>query len=867
MPLKAGTRLGPYEVVAAIGAGGMAEVYRARDSRLGREVAVKVLPGEAAGQPARLRRFETEARTLAALEHPHILAVHDFGVAGSHAYIVSELLAGQTLRERLRQGDLSVAKALELLAQAARGLAAAHAKGIVHHDLKPENLFVTPDGHIKILDFGLARLRDDEEPDTTTDSVPLGGVTLSRTTRTGQLLGTPGYLSPEQLQGKVPDHRADIFALGVVLYEALAGRAPFRRDSAADTMAAIVRDDPPPLGADGRRVPPIVEGVVRRCLEKRPEERFQSAHDLALALESLAQASSLGGDDAAPPRLAPARRRLARVVALALVALSLGAAFLWGRRSTNRPVPRFQRLTFRRGDVASARFSPDGQTVFYSARWAGQPSRLFSVRFDGVESRDIGLNASLAATTPGSMGVVLPNGTLAQMSLQGGVPREICEHVVAADWAPDGTLAIVRRVTASDSRLGLLLGRSQIECPPGHVLYTPTSLAEIGRLRVSPHGERIAFIERPSGKTDPAGSVVVMNRQGQATTLSSGWISIGGIAWSPDGREVWFTATKSGASQSLHAVTFAGHERLLAQVGANLVLQDISRDGRALLTQGRVAWEVRGRLGSDSEERDYSWLDGTLAAIFSDDGRSFIFNEAADGGGAGAGAYLRRSDGSPPVRLGDGAPLTISPDGEWVVCMNIAFPRGLRLVPTGPGEARALKGGRVKEFQWAYYLPSGERIVVAGSEKGRPTRLWVQDLPEGEPRPFTPEGTTLRHPAITPDGRFVAGLAAQAGTLSALYPIDGGPPRPIPGIAAGEVPLRFTLDGRFLFVWEEGGVAVRVARLDLATGTRRPWLGSAPPDRSGVGRIAGVDVTLDGRSYLYTYWRSLSDLYVVTGLR
>jgi len=867
MPLKAGTRLGPYEVVAAIGAGGMGEVYRARDSRLERDVAVKVLPEEAADQPERLHRFETEARTLAALEHPNILAVYDFGVAEGHPYIVSELLAGQTLRERLRHGDLSVAKALELIAQSARGLAAAHAKGIIHRDLKPENLFVTPDGRVKILDFGLARLRDEHEPDAAPPVVPSEAITLSRTTRTGQLLGTPGYLSPEQLQGERADHRADIFGLGVVLYEALAGRAPFRRDSAAETMAAIVRDDPPPLNGQGRRVPPVVESVVRRCLEKRPEERFQSAHDLALALESLAQASGLGGEDAVAPAVATARRRLARAVAGVLLALTVGGAFLWGRRTGDRPVPRFQRLTFRRGSVDSARFSPDGQTVFYSARWGGQPPRLFSVRMDGVESRDVGLDASLAATTAGEMAVVLPSGTLARLPLQVGVPREITEDVVAADWAPDGTLAVVRRVGGSAGTAGSQLSRAQVEFPVGHLLVVPESGTEFSSIRVSPRGDRIALVELPSGKTDAAGSVVTIDHQGRRAVLASGWITIDGLAWSPEGREVWFTATKLGLSQSLHAVTLAGRERLIAQTGTNVVLKDISQDGRALLTQGRVAWEVRGRMGSDGEERDYSWLDGTAPTVFSPDGRLFTFSESGDGGGSRWEAYLRRTDGSSPVRLGDGFPLAVSPDGKWVLCFNNAFPRELRLVPTGPGEARTLRRGRVNDYQWAFFLPDGTGVVVVGSEKGRPKRIWTQALPDGEPQPFSPEGTTTLGPAVTPDGRFVAGLSAEAGAAYALYPVAGGPSRAIRGLVATDQPLRFSPDGRFLFAQEASGVPVRVVRLDLATGERRRWLALAPPDRSGVASIPVIDVTPDGRSYLYDYLRDLSDLYVVSGLR
>ena len=608
---------------------------------------------------------------------------------------------------------------------------------------------------------------------------------------------------------------------------------------------------------------------MRRCLEKRPEERFQSAHDLALAMESLAQASRLGGDASASPRVAPARRRLAWSVTGALVALAVGGAFLRGRESADKLVPRFQRLTFRQGTVESARFSPDGQTVLYSARWGGEPTRLFSVRLDGPDSRDLGLGAALAATTWGEMAVILPGRTLARLPLQGGVPREVCKHVVSADWAPDGTLAIVRETEASESSLGWMLSRYQIESPPGHVLYHAGSLADVEALRVAPRGDRMAFVEHRWGKTDDAGSVVVIDDQGRKVTLSAGWTAIHGLAWSADGREVWFTATKSGVSQSLHAVTLSGRERLLAQVGANLVLQDISRDGRALLTQGRVAWEVRGRLASDSAERDYSWLDGTQAAIFSRDGRSFIFNEAADGGGARLGAYLRRSDGSLPVRLGDGAPLSISPDGEWVVCMSTVFPRRLRLVPRGPGEARALQSGSLNDIQWAHYLPNGTSLVLAGSEAGRPTRLWVQDLPDGEPRPFTAEGTTMRNGAITPDGRFVAGLSAKPGALFSLFPISGGPGQAIRGIAAGDEPMRFSPDGRFLFVFarQADPLSVRVVRLDPLTGRRQPWLETSPPDRSGVGEILGVDVTPDGRSYLYNYPRELSDLYVVSALQ
>jgi eukaryotic-like serine/threonine-protein kinase len=448
--------------------------------------------------------------------------------------------------------------------------------------------------------------------------------------------------------------------------------------------------------------------------------------------------------------------------------------------------------------------------------------------------------------------------------VDGGVPREIADHVAEADWAPDGTLAIIRES-----------GRRRIEFPPGHVLYE--SGGRISALRVSPGGDRVAFIEIGSTQhrvsniaTEAAGSVVVMDRQGQRTVLSTGWTSIGGLAWAPDGREVWFTATKSGISQALHAVTLTGRERLVVRGGGILWLHDIFRDGRVLLTQGRASIEARGRMGKDTIEREYSWLDGTLGAIFSPDGRSFTFSEAADGGGPASGAYLRKADGSPPVRLGDGWALSISPDGKWVVCSNIGLPRELRLVPTGAGEPRKLRRGTISEYDWAYFLPDGKRLVVAGSEAGRPPRLFVQELPDGEPQAFTPEGTGLEPlpAAITPDGRFVAAAPIVGERRFALYPVGGGAPQPIPGIGAGDTPLRFSPDGASVYVLEPSGPGNRVVRLNLATGRKTPWLDLAPPDAAGFwGSTSFVDIAPDGRSYLYSYWRIVSDLFVVEGLR
>jgi serine/threonine protein kinase len=288
MPIAAGTKFGPYEILAPVGAGGMGEVYRARDARLGREVAIKILPEGFTQHPDRLRRFEQEARVVATLNHPNILAIHDIGAEGGAPYLVTELLDGEPLREKMKAGALPVRRALEYAHGIAQGLAAAHEKGIVHRDLKPENVFVTRDGRVKILDFGLAKLARTESG---AEGALLDSPTMDQGTTPGVVLGTVGYMAPEQVRGQAADHRSDIFALGAMLYEMVAGARAFHRETSAETMTAILRDDPPEF-AEGHRIPPGLERIVRRCLEKAPEQRFQSARDLAFALEAVSGVST-----------------------------------------------------------------------------------------------------------------------------------------------------------------------------------------------------------------------------------------------------------------------------------------------------------------------------------------------------------------------------------------------------------------------------------------------------------------------------------------------------------------------------------------------------------------------------------------------
>ena len=578
--LSPGARLGPYQIVASIGAGGMGEVFRARDTRLDRDVALKVLPAAIAASPDRLQRFDQEARAAAALSHPNIVVVHDVGVDQGVAFVVSELLEGQTLRQVLEAGAVPSRKATDYAIQIANGLAAAHDRGIVHRDLKPENIFITRDGRAKVLDFGLAKLV----------TAPLMSATQATALNTdpGTVLGTAGYMSPEQLRGEDVDHRSDVFSLGAVLYELYSGTRAFKGNTAVETMSAILKEEPQELTSRSGSVSPAVERVIRRCLEKNPAERFQSARDVTFALDAVSNATSsahaIPADAAPPPRRATAFNV---VVASALGLAMAVAAYVAGTRAAPPPAeqPTFKQLTYRSGSVRGARFAPDGQSVVYGAAWEGRPIELYSVRELSPESSAVSLPAAdlLDVSSTGEMAVALnaaglgpffTAGTLARASLAGGAARELLEGAVAADWSPDGKqLAVVRRVGNSNSM--------QLEFPQGTVLYQAPFW--ISNPRVSPDGTSIALITHPRGGDE--GSVEIIDLGSRARrTLSADWMSIQGLDWTPDGRELWFTATRAGGIRAIHAVTPAGVERLVLRSPQRLTLHDISAAGRVLIS-------------------------------------------------------------------------------------------------------------------------------------------------------------------------------------------------------------------------------------------------------------------------------------------
>jgi Tol biopolymer transport system component len=849
MSLTSGTKLGPYVIVSLAGAGGMGEVYRARDARLNREVAIKVLPAALARDPERLRRFQQEAQAVAALNHPNILAIHDFGDHEGSPYIVTEFLEGETLRDRMRPGALPMRKATEYGEQVARGLAAAHEKGIVHRDLKPENIFITRDGRVKILDFGLAKLALPEGVPAT------DAETLVSQTEPGVVMGTVGYMSPEQVRGQAADHRSDLFSFGAILYEMLSGRRAFRGETSVETMSAILKEDAPELSETNRNVPPVMERIVRHCLEKNPEERFQSARDVAFNLQSLSGSTSQVAA-IAPASRAPAR--VGRIAAVAVASLAVLAAVFWaGGALKPIPAPSFKPLTFRRGTVTAARFAPDGQNVIYSAAWEGSPHpELFSTRIDGVASRslDVGDSDLLAISPQGEMALLQHwrrtfgwqrTGMLARLPLSGGAPKEMLDGVQDADWARDGArLAVVRSGQ-----------QYQLEFPLGHVLAMVSS-GWFSYPRISPDQQHIAFFEHPIG--DDRGNVCVVDVDGHKRVLSPDWSSLEGLAWTPSGGEVWFAGSNTGNNRGLYAVSLSGRVRPVLRVPGSLVLHDIALDGRVLLAQEDSRRFIGGVTPGSAQERDLSWLDWSLARDFTPDGRSLLIDEQGEGGGPNYSVYIRKTDGSPAVRLADNDAFSISDDGKWVLATTKVEGGSVLLLPTGAGESRAIKTGNLRN-PIARFLPDGKQIIILSDD----FRLYVQALEGDTPRSVTPPGVG-GFGVFTADGKYVLGQDAHKNW--ALYPVEGGPSIPLPKLRADDWPINHTTDNHSFFV-TNGDIPVSIYRFDFLTGARQFVRQLQPTDVTGVERISDVFITPDGKSHVYGGVRRLSNLFVVTGLK
>ncbi len=852
-----GKVLGHYRVLEKIGSGGMGEVYRASDERLGRDVAIKILKPSLAHDQDRLRRFEQEARAAAALSHPNIVAIYDIGMHDGAPYIVSELLEGQTLRERLLNGPIPRRQALDFAQQIAQSLVAAHEKRIVHRDLKPENLFLTKDGRIKVLDFGIAKLLGSAFDSEAGEAESIASMTTQ--TRSGSILGTVAYMSPEQLRSKPVDHRNDIFSFGAILYEMLTGKRAFDGDTQVDTLTAILKEDPPEMIRQGQDIPSAFENVVRHCLEKEPENRFQSARDLAFALSTLSDVST--GAHLLPFRLSSTRLRtwLPRIVgALLLAALALYV----GVKLRTVPNPEYRRVTFERGTVYSARFTPDGHTVVYGASWNGRPLQIYSTIPDSLRARPLDLNSAylLGISRSGELALILrgrpgsrldfEGGVLAQSPMINGMPREILQDVTWADWSPSGDVAVVHHES----------GRDRLEFPIGKVLYETSG--SISNIRFSPDGGRIAFLDHPK-RWDDGGSVCVIDLAGNRTTLSSGWGWAYGLAWAPKGNEVWFSAVESGSSnRSLWAVGLSERQRKVLTVPGGFTVQDIAPDGRILATidNERLAMEWSGK---DKQVRDLSWYDWSIAKDISPDGQWVLFEEGSEPAGPKDAVAIRKIDGSPPIHLADGTADTLSPDGKWAISFSRTGPAQLTLLPVGPGQARNISLPSLERLQnGAHFLPDGKRIVFNGNEPGHPGRTYVVDVAGGKPEPVTPEGVFATLPS--PDGKLLAGETA--GYKLDLFPLEGGPVQHVPDVDPGYVLAQWTADSKALYVFRPGELPLTIQRLDIATGKMKPVRELVPAGLGGVVSIAPVITDVNASEFAYSYYQTLSVLYVISGL-
>ena len=866
MDLQPGTTLGSYEIVGPLGAGAMGAVFRARDPRLGRSVAIKLVSERALLVPRALERFEQEARAASAIAHPNIVTVHEIGQLDSTPYIVMELVEGKNLRELLSAGPLPLKTLLAIAVQIADGLAAAHARSIVHRDVKPENVMVTPSGVVKILDFGLAR-----------PTIPSGLPTEStlpsplHMTEPGTIVGTASYMSPEQARGSEVDFRTDQFSFGSVLYEMATGRIAFKRDSVAETLTAILREEPLPVRDLAPASPPPLRWIIERCLTKEREGRYDTTHDLARELHSLKDhASEIGSPAVVTVESAAARPRrpgkgwLAAVAALSLVAVA--AVVLAVRWHSPKPLPTLRRLTFQRGHVTGARFAPDGQTVIYSAAWEGRPTEIFSTHLSGPGARSLGISPARLAGVSDTGEIAFRfvaeilwddlnlwyTGILATAPLSGGAPHEIREGVIGADISQDGkSIAAVSYPKTGMTEKGTL------EFPLGTTLATGV----FNSPRISPDGRHLAIVE--VDLSDGKFTIATIDRQGARRVLSKGWRLALSPVWSPKGNEVWFSAGEEGFPQTLFAVDLEGRTRELFGIPPIVLLEDVSRDGRAFVRRQDSRSGILCGMPGEPAEWDLSWFDYSDLADISRDGKMLLFTERGGGTKKNV-AYVRKTDGSPATRLGEGHAHALSPDSKWALTQSTDAPSKIFLLPTGAGQPRNFDLAPIEFSGAAGWSPEGDRMFFWGVEPDRTRSLHELTFSTGEHRRLGSVKSFLGG-LLSPDERRVVACEELA-SKCAVFPLDGGPPRPIPGLEEYLFVVGWAPDGRSVYVSDKR-MPAKISRVRVEDGHSELWKELRPADAAGLCGIDSVVISPQTGAYAYSYTRVLSELYLVEGLR
>jgi dipeptidyl aminopeptidase/acylaminoacyl peptidase len=778
------------------------------------------------------------------------MAVFDIGVEDGTPYIVSELLEGQTLRDLLQRGALTARTATTLAIQIAHGLAAAHAKGIVHRDLKPENVFVTTDGRGKILDFGIAKMTASVGDETTR---------LSPGTIAGQVLGSAGYMAPEQVRGDAVDHRADIFAFGTVFYEMLAGHSAFTGATSVERMTAILKSDPPAFAGV---VPAHLDRIVRRALEKDPAHRFQSATDVAYALEALAGSEMSTASGARRPAGRAWWRLAAGALGLTLAGAAVGAIVMQQMSKTPSGVPTFDARTFDSLPITSARFMPDGQTIVYSAIPQGSPPALFVINpsAEAPERLDAPSAHLLSVSSKGELAIITEprylaqrvySGTLSRMTL-GSSPRAVAEGVREADWSPDGvSMAVVH---------DLGNGRDRLEFPAGTPLYEANGY--LNNPRVSPDGNRVAFVEHKL-RFDDRGWVKVITRDGAVTTLTEELFGVFGLAWTEGGQSLVFSGNTTGAS-FLQPMFVPASGRAPARpafgVPARFIVMDALPDGRWLAVREDLTVGVRAMVPGQDAERDLSWIGTTGATALSHDGAWLLMVDVGLRGGPNYGVVLRKTDGSQTQRLGEGLPQGLSPDGRWAAAI-ISEPGSLVLYPTGPGAAARVNIAPIERPDSSQWFPDGNRLLVCGTAGSRAPRCYRIDRNGGPSLPLAAEGVVAN---VAPDGTTML-LALPDGRYQ-LSTIDGGTPRPVAGLQSADRIIAWSRDSQAIYVQSGIHVPAQVERVVLATGARTVVRQLTP---SGVGTVASLyvaDWVDDGRWYAYRFTSLPSTLFVVSSV-